>query len=460
MSILAKQPDLEKIINKAVKRIGENHALARDNKGVEMKAIEIEEDRKEFRNGRDSMTSVIEESLKAVADEMAEKMVLENTIDGMVKEVIQEQKPWPPEPTYEEERDLKRITACLKTIQGYDFKREGNSSIMGGNFISEFMFDVKKSFDPDAENAKEIEYKIKQCFRNTVFEREMSHSLTEQKHDLYLIKKEDIPQESHGCVTFKDMDDTRTGEGTYAFCIYGDELPIGNKTFGDYITIEDCCKMKEKSVNESTTDIIKKLVNKKLKDKLEEARGGFSTAKHPGLDTYEKSVKKSKTENNKAMKDTEKKFKEYNSFEYNDNPEFPHQEQSKTNADGQFQYYRNSEEDQEFVDDFAHPGLIDFDINNLNLDRLTKYLEGSSETGNAQTDKDGNGLGNVVPSDLGKKMLKSAENRKEKIAQQKASMSNLRGYTPDVQKVKQVKEGTEKDMDKMKKLWSYNKNTQ
>jgi hypothetical protein len=39
-------------------------------------------------------------------------------------------------------------------------------------------------------------------------------------------------------------------------------------------------------------------------------------------------------------------------------------------------------------------------------------------------------------------------------------MSNLRGYTPDVQKVKQVKEVTEKDMDKMKKLWSYNKNTQ
>ena len=33
MSILAKQPDLEKIISKAVKRIGENHALARDIKG-------------------------------------------------------------------------------------------------------------------------------------------------------------------------------------------------------------------------------------------------------------------------------------------------------------------------------------------------------------------------------------------------------------------------------------------
>ena len=49
MSILATKPDLDKIISKAVKRIGENHALARDGKGVEMKALEVEEDRKNFR---------------------------------------------------------------------------------------------------------------------------------------------------------------------------------------------------------------------------------------------------------------------------------------------------------------------------------------------------------------------------------------------------------------------------
>ena len=97
-----------------------------------------------------------------------------------------------------------------------------------------------------------------------------------------------------------------------------------------------------------------------------------------------------------------------------------------------------------------YPGLIDFDIHNVNMDRLTKYLEGSSENGNAQTDKDGEALGNVVPSELGEKMLKSMKRRKEKIADQKASMSNLRGYTPDVQKVKQVKEGVNKDMDTMK----------
>ena len=312
MSILATKPDLDKIITKAVKRIGENHALARDNNGVEMKAQEVEEDRKNFRKGRteevgnETMNSVIEESLKAVADEMAEKMVLENTIDSMIKDVIKPSK------------------------------------------------EVKDS---------------------------------------------------------------------------------------------------KVEVNETTTETIKKLVTKKLKDKLSEA-------KHPGYDAYEKAVKKSKTENTKAMKDTKKKFKEYENFEGNENPQFPHQEMSQTNADGQFQYYRNDEKSQEFVDDFAHPGLIDFDINNVNMDRLTKYLEGSQETGNAQKDAEGEALGNVVPSDLGEKMLKSKKRRKEKVADQQASMTNLRGITPDVQKVKQVKEDVNIDVESMKKLWNYNKKTQ
>ena len=68
-TVLASSPDLDKIIEKSVKRIGENHSLARDNKGVEMPPAEIEEDRKEWKE----TTAVIEESLKAVADEMAEK---------------------------------------------------------------------------------------------------------------------------------------------------------------------------------------------------------------------------------------------------------------------------------------------------------------------------------------------------------------------------------------------------
>ena len=140
---------------------------------------------------------------------------------------------------------------------------------------------------------------------------------------------------------------------------------------------------------------IKKLVNKKLKDKIEEVR----QAKVPGLEAYKKAFKASGTENKEYHKDFEKKFKNYQDFEGNSNPEFPHQE-SSTTADG-YQKYENTTDDEEFIDDFAFPGLQDFDVHNQDMKRLTDYLDGSSETGNAQVDKDGKPLGNVVPSDLG-----------------------------------------------------------
>ena len=175
---------------------------------------------------------------------------------------------------------------------------------------------------------------------------------------------------------------------------------------------------KELELDDTIKETVKKLVSKKLKKKnISEAE------KTPGIDAYQKAHKKSKSFNDSAMKDTKKKFKEYDTFEGSESPEFPHQENSKTNSDGQFQYYRNNEESDEFIEDFGHPGLLDFDINNVDMERLADYLEGSSETGNAQTDKDGEALGNVVPSDLGEKMLKSSERRKEKIADQKKSMT-------------------------------------
>ena len=457
MSILAKSPDLTKIINKAIKRIGENHALARDNKGIEMKAMEIEEDRKDFRKGRtneianETMDSVIEESLKAVVDEMAEKMVLENTIDGMVKEVIQEQDDINNPGGHESFTSLGPVGFPIQLAK--DLFKELPTGLQGkiknilrGGNVDKVVIEMKEMCNDAGGTWNPCDEKRSPITGNPLESTCWCTNKEGNKITPWINKYQGIFNQKVQAILDKMEKE---------FYNAAEKLPTTGEDWDSLLGLEEGVVM-----NETTKDTIKKLVNKKLKDKLVEARGGFSTSKHPGLDTYEKVAKKSKTENDKAMKATDKKFKEYDSFDGNDNLEFPHQEMSKTNADGQFQYYRNSEDDQEFVDDFAHPGLIDYDINNLNLDRLTKYLEGSSETGNAQTDKDGNGLGNVVPSDLGKKMMKSAENRKEKIAQQKASMSNLRGYTPDVQKVKQVKEGTTKDIDKMKKLWSYNKNTQ
>tara|TARA_R110002110_G_scaffold288339_1_gene502747 strand:+ start:141 stop:1136 length:996 start_codon:yes stop_codon:yes gene_type:complete len=328
--ILATNKELSKIIDNAVKRIGENHSLSRDSKGVEMNAMEIEKDRLKFRKDRISESAVVKErgttidnALKEAADEIAEKMVLENTIGGMVKDVITEQ-------------------------------------------------------------------------------------------------------------------DNTTGNGA------AKTLPV---TLGG----DNMQGLEEQELMESTRNTIKKLIKKKLKE-------GWTKDSMPGYEEY----MKVDTDNGKINKEYEKEFKkkfdDYSDFEGNDKPEFPHSENSKS-SEG-YEKYENTTDDEEFVDDFAYPGLQDFDVHNQDMDRLSKYLEGSSETGNAQTDEKGEALGNVVPSDLGKKILKSKKRRKEKIDAQNASKTNIKSYTPDVQKVKQVKEDVKSDITDMKKLWDYNKKTQ
>lgn len=374
-TVLKTNPDLTQIIRKAVDRIGENHTLARDNKGVTYSATEIEKDRKEWRK-----TNVIESALKAASDEMAEKMVLENTIDNMVKETLEGHTP---------------IGNKLKSVGAGFVDKQGTSSTL-----------------------------TKFAKRQEMGEQEFvaSDALSDAAEDIPSVVLPEVE------ICWDKEKDVKVD------CETGEEI--------------------EATLDESTKNVIKKLVNKKLKDKIKIAEG----SKIPGLDAYQKAVKKSQKETDSYHKDLKKKMTTYSDFQNNSKPEFPHQNNSKTDYESPM--YRGSTEDEEFVDDFAYPGLQDLDIHNMNMEKLTDYLEGSSETGNAQEDEDGETLGNVVKSELGKKLQKSAKRRKEKIAANKASMTNLRGYTPDVQKVKQVKEGVKTDIADMKKLWSYNKNTQ
>jgi len=399
MSILAQSPDLTKIIKKAVERIGENHSLARDNNGVTMSSHEIEEDRKEWRENK-----VIEESLKAVADEMAEKMVLENTIDSMIKDFIKE------DVIVEQVVPIELpegCEECLRVAIGEKYESKADKIIIA---MTEFIVGGKMP------------------------------SLIEIVALLEGINPMDaftIGPELLGCAE------------TCGISLSPEEIEYNQQaqTSGEYPSAKGWPA--GNTLDESMTDTIKKLVKKKLKEANRET---------PGIDAYEKAFKESGKENKKYHKEFKSKFDKYGDFENNSHPEFPHQNNSKT--DYKSPMYRGTTEDDEFVEDFAYPGLQDFDIHNQDMERLTDYLEGSSETGNAMTDSDDKALGNVVPDELGKKVLKSIKRRKEKIAAEKASMSNLRGYTPDVQKVKQIKESINSDIDKMKKLLSYNKITQ
>jgi hypothetical protein len=171
-------------------------------------------------------------------------------------------------------------------------------------------------------------------------------------------------------------------------------------------------------------------------------------SKVPGIEVTNKSLTGSKKDNSSYYKESERKLKDYMNYKNNSKPEFPHQNNSKTDYNSPM--YRNTSEEDEFIEDFRGMGLED--ANGVEqLSRLEDYLMGSTKTGNSQE------AGNVVKSDLGKEIKDKIKRKREKIEKQKSKMTNLRGYTPDVQT---IEESVKSDMDKMKHLFKYNEKTQ
>lgn len=184
-------------------------------------------------------------------------------------------------------------------------------------------------------------------------------------------------------------------------------------------------------------NLIKKMVNESV----------------PGMEVTRKAQKQSKEDNEQNAKEVEQKIKKATTIEGSDNPEFPHQNNSGTKVARQ-----NNEEENEFVEDNRGGKSTDLDYDyepsKKFKERLKSALEGDSKMGNSQD------TANVVKSDLGKKLAKQAERKDKK--EEKAPM-----YNKDAQPVKEVNESEEKtssllkeEIEKMKKIASYNKKTQ
>tara|TARA_R110001583_G_scaffold96446_1_gene240770 strand:- start:4245 stop:5336 length:1092 start_codon:yes stop_codon:yes gene_type:complete len=363
MSKLATKQDLSNIIEKAVKRIGKDQANIRDTEGVTITNEDIKKEQEEL----------IEESLKEAANEAAEKLVLENTITGMVKGVMSEM--------------------------------GGGSGFADNQGSSNTLAKFNKRQEVGEQDDKNIdETKLRKRIMD-------AHNLKSAEEFKKWLKE----------------NPTHADAKEWAKANY---------------TPKELKKLtpKENTVNESTTDMIKKLVSKKLRDINEVEK---ST---PSLDQVKKSKDKSGEETKKYHNEVEKKFKEYSESD---------------NAEENSPMYRNDDEQSEFVEDWRGMGLED--SNGVeDLERISDYLGGSSKTGNAQVDEDGNDLGNVVSSELGEKIEKKIKRKREKIETQKSHMRNARGYSPAVQKTvkESVNESVKSDMEKIKKLFNYNDKTQ
>jgi hypothetical protein len=109
--------------------------------------------------------------------------------------------------------------------------------------------------------------------------------------------------------------------------------------------------------------------------------------------------------------------------------------------------YKPSDAVEEYIDAFAYPGQTNlvYDEIKPNDEWIEANLKGSSKTGNATKDKDGNDLGNAVSSELGEKMYKNFNDNVYGAEQMNAS------YKRYPQPVDQAGEGTEDGDLKLKK---------
>ena len=167
--------------------------------------------------------------------------------------------------------------------------------------------------------------------------------------------------------------------------------------------------------NELKPVIKKDLLKKRIQGRLIERKDSDN---FPGKVVTSKTLKIADKQNNDAMKAVGDKIKSYLDFKNNSHPEFPHQNNSKTDYESPM--YRNSTDQEEYIEDWRGMGLEDAqyqtDPSDAFKKRVREYIKGASETGNETTKGvDGEQVGNVVPSKLGDKVLKKVKRKYNKL---------------------------------------------
>jgi len=167
-------------------------------------------------------------------------------------------------------------------------------------------------------------------------------------------------------------------------------------------------------------------------------------AKANGIKEVDRVRKSNNSDAQSYLKELTKKLKDYASVDVKkDVKDFPDRNKSEVTK-----AYRNSKEDDEFVDDFAKNGVEAFiEPEDYEKNRNKDYVEGSSETGNS--DEYANSVKTDVNKNIGKRIKKGAlKKEKEK------------SYNKDPQPTTSVKESLKDEFDRINEMIYYNKRTQ
>jgi len=173
----------------------------------------------------------------------------------------------------------------------------------------------------------------------------------------------------------------------------------------------------------------------------------------PGLEAVKRAHNQA---DDKDLKDSGEKIINYLKFSGNTNPEFPQQ----VGEDKEKEAYRNTKDENEYVDTYRGKGLQDLDYDNKPskefIERLRMALEGDPKMGNGQKD-----TANTIPSNVGKDLYNSIDKEKEKREEELVSYVKDPAPTTDVnESEKKSKEVVLEEINRMKDMASYNKKTQ
>jgi hypothetical protein len=183
---------------------------------------------------------------------------------------------------------------------------------------------------------------------------------------------------------------------------------------------------------------------------IKEQKSNIEKKKSSVEPDFSKVSNKNKEFNQDHLNDVVKKMKDYlktgSEGKYEMNPQgFPvgNGEMKETPKKA----YKASDAVEEYIDAFAFPGMTNlvYDEIKPNDEWIEANIKGSSKTGNAQVDEDGNALGNVVPSEVGEKFYKNYKDNLYGAEQMNAS------YKRYPQPVDQAGESTEEGALDLKK---------
>jgi hypothetical protein len=191
-------------------------------------------------------------------------------------------------------------------------------------------------------------------------------------------------------------------------------------------------------------DLIENIVNEEKKK--------FSATEPKGYREYERVHKADKKENEDYLKNVAKKMTDYlkgssdkfSKYEMKETQKFPTE---NGGMKAKRKKYTPSDAVDEYIEAFSYPGQTNlvYDEIKPNDEKIKGQLVGSSTNGNAQVDKDGKALGNVVPSEVGERFYKNFKDNLYGQEQMDAS------YKRQPQPVDQAGEETERGTLKSKR---------